>query len=261
MDGEALAKLWKLGSPAGRRLAAELGVLAAMGLLVAVLGPFGSDFLPAPVRFAYWLACIVGGGLIGIGLDRLIGRRLTPLWWRVLAISLLMTAPVTLYVVGCIAVIRGESVQPGASLNLLWQVFALSLPVMAVRALVWRRGPTRVETRTIIEPPLPEAEAVFRRRLSARRRSARLLALEAEDHYLRVYTDAGAELLTLRLSDALAELARAHGYQVHRSWWISAEAIEAVTWKRGRGEARLAGGLTVPVSRTHAPVLREAGWT
>jgi hypothetical protein len=67
---------------------------------------------------------------------------------------------------------------PGPHLDdyvgLLWQVFVVSLPVMTARELVWRKPEPRVETRTIVVPPLPEAEAVFRRRLSAKRRTARL---------------------------------------------------------------------------------------
>jgi hypothetical protein len=135
------------------------------------------------------------------------------------------------------------------------------LPAMAARELVWREVEPRVETRTIVVPPLPEAEAVFRRRLSAKRRTARLIAVEAYDHYLRVHTDQGEELITLRFADALSELALAHGYRVHRSWWIAAEAIEAVSWRRGVGEARLADGLVAPVSRGQAQILKEAGWT
>jgi DNA-binding LytR/AlgR family response regulator len=41
---------------------------------------------------------------------------------------------------------------------------------------------------------------------------------------------------------------------------VAADAIEAVRWRRGAGEARLVGGLGAPISRTHAPALREAGW-
>ena len=142
----------------------------------------------------------------------------------------------------------------------------ICVPVMAFRALVWRSQRVAVETRTVIETrtvtasPLPEAEAAFRQRLSARRRSARLIAVEAYDHYLRVHTDAGPELVTLRFADALVELAGAHGFRIHRSWWVAAGAIEAVRWRRGAGEARLAGGLTAPVSRAHGPALKAAGW-
>jgi DNA-binding LytR/AlgR family response regulator len=142
----------------------------------------------------------------------------------------------------------------------LVQVFVISLLVMTVRALTWRAPVTVVETRVVVAPPSPQAEEQFRRRLTAKRRHARLLAVQAEDHYLRVHTDAGEDLLTLRFADALADLSQAHGLQIHRSWWVSAEAIEGVRWRKGAGEVQLAGGLVAPVSRTHAPALRQAGW-
>jgi hypothetical protein len=141
--------------------------------------------------------------------------------------------------------------------QLAWQVLVVLLLIMALRGLVWRRI---VETRTIVVPPLPEAERAFRLRLSARRRAARLIALEAEDHYVRVHTDAGSELVSMRFSEAVEELAQAYGYRLHRSWWASAEAIETVRWKRGSGEVRLAGGIMAPVSRSYASVLKQAGW-
>jgi hypothetical protein len=141
--------------------------------------------------------------------------------------------------------------------QLAWQVLVVLLLLMFLRALAWRRV---VETRTIVMPPLPEAERSFRLRLSAKRRSARLIAIEAEDHYVRVHTDAGSELVPMRFSDAVEELAQAHGYQLHRSWWAAADAIEAIRWNRGTGEARLAGGISAPVSRSCASALKEAGW-
>lgn len=131
------------------------------------------------------------------------------------------------------------------------------LLMMTLRALLWRRV---VETRTIVMPPLPEAERDFRLRLSAKRRAARLIAVEAEDHYVRVHTDSGSELVPMRFSEAVEELPRAHGFRLHRSWWAAAEAIESVRWSRGGGEARLAGGISAPVSRSYAGALKEAGW-
>ena len=245
-----------------RRLAAEVAILAAMGAFMVAVGPFGSDTFPIVPKAIYWMANIVGGGLIGIAIDQIVARWMRgSIWRRVLLVSLAMTPVVTLWVLGASRVVFGQRLTVSEYIDLLWQVFVVALPVMAARALVWRKPEPRVETRTIVVPPLPEAEAVFRRRLSAKRRSARLIAIEAYDHYLRVHTDQGEELITLRFADALSELALAHGYRVHRSWWIAAEAIESVSWRRGTGEARLAGGLVAPVSRGQAPILKEAGWT
>jgi hypothetical protein len=243
-----------------RRWGVDVAVLVAIGLLMGFLGAFDSERAPAALRYGYWLACIVGGGLIGIIGDELLRRGIPQVWRRIAAASLLMTPAATLWVFAVQCLLMDQSFGWASYFHLSWQVWPVLLAVMAVRALVWRRLPGRVETRVVVAPPLPEAEAAFRRRLSARRRGARLIAVEAHDHYLRVHTDAGAELITLRFADAMAELARAHGWRVHRSWWVAADAIEGVRWRRGRGEALLVGGVTVPVSRTHGHVLKEAGW-
>lgn len=243
-----------------RRLGAEVALYMVAGLLMAVLGPYETSRLPVYARLVYWLICIVGGGLIGTVVDTLVGRLIGAGPARVLASSFAMTPPVSLLVLTTSRVLAGQRFGWPIYLDLLWQVFAISLPLMAVRALVWRRPVTLVETRTVIAAPLPEAEAAFRRRLSARRRTARLIALEAHDHYLRVHTGDGVELVTARFADALADLSGAHGFRTHRSWWVAADAVEAVRWRRGAGEAVLTGGLIAPVSRAHAATLKEAGW-
>jgi len=233
---------------------------AAMGVLLGFLGPFDSDSTPPEIRYAYWTICMLGGGLIAITVDEGFGRRLPVVWKRVLVISTFATPLAALFVLTAQCFLFGEVLRWPVYLQLLWQVWPIMLAAMAVRALVWRRLPVRVEARTIIAPPLPEAEAAFRRRLSARRRSARLIAIEAHDHYLKVHTDAGAELITLRFSDAMEELTQAHGWRVHRSWWVAADAIQEVRWRRGGGEIILTGGHSAPVSRTYIPRLKEAGW-
>lgn len=224
------------------------------------LGPFGSEHGPVGLVYAYWLICIVGGGVIGVAADELAAPRMPRLWLRTLLVSVAMTPVVTFLVLLTQHLMLDGRFNWAGYRWLLWQVFPILLAVMAVRALVWRRLPARIETRTIVAAPLPEAEAAFRRRLSAKRRTARLIAVEAHDHYLKVHTDAGEELITLRFADALDDLALAHGWRVHRSWWVAADAVEAVRWRKGAGEIRLVGGLTAPVSRSCAPVLREAGW-
>lgn len=249
----------RIGATA-RRWAIEIAVLTAMGLVVSALGPFGSQHMPVGLRIFYWTGNLVGGGLIGIAIDEALRRRMPGTWPRVLASAVLMTPPVALFVVGMARLTFHDSADAWDYLRLLPEVFPIALPAMAVRALVWRRPAVVVETRTIVAPPLPEAEATFRKRLSAKRRAARLIAVEADDHYLRVHTDAGVEMITARMADAMAELAGAHGYRTHRSWWVAGDAIEAVAWRRGVGEATLAGGLTAPISRGQAAVLRDAGW-
>lgn len=239
------------------RLALDLLLLVAVGLVMAELGPYRTLDTPPLLRTAYWLIAVVGAGLVGIAVDAALGPRVRGFWARIVVVSLVMTPPVTLFVYALNAVMLDLPRRPWLMPQLGWQVLVVMLLLMTLRALLWRRV---VETRTVVAPPLPEAEREFRLRLSAKRRTARLIAIEAEDHYVRVHTDAGSELLSMRFAEAVAELARAHGYRLHRSWWAAADAIEAVRWKRGAGEARLAGGLVAPVSRSCAADLKTAGW-
>jgi LytTr DNA-binding domain len=240
-----------------QRWALDLLLLASLGLAMTALGPYRTLDVPTVLRTTYWLAAMVGAGLVWIALDAVLGPRIRGFWMRVAAVSLAMTVPATPFIYLLNALMLDLPRRPWLMPQLGGQVFVVALLIMAVRALAWRRI---VETRTLVVPPLPEAERAFRLRLSARRRSARLIALEAEDHYVRVHTDAGSELVGMRFADAVAELALAHGYRLHRSWWAAADAIETVRWNRGTGEARLAGGLVAPVSRSCAAILKEAGW-
>lgn len=242
-----------------RRAAAETALLVAVGVFLSVLGPFDTARLTLPVRATYWPIVIVGGGVIGIAVDALVIRRTNRFWPRLIAGSVLMTPAVTALVWFVSGVMfRRPATRPDLE-PLIFQVFVISFGVMGLRQLAWRGVWTERALSASQAPPL-DSSGAFRQRLSAKRRTARLIAVEAEDHYLRVHTDAGDELITLRFSDALLELERLAGYQTHRSWWVSAGAIEAVRWRRGRGELRLASGLTVPVSRTYTATLKREGW-
>ncbi len=243
-----------------RRLAADMGLWAGIGVVMAILGPFGSSERSLPERFAYWLICMVGGGVIGIALDEPTRRFTDQFWVRLLAVSALMTPPVTVLVAFTNHWLGGMRLTWSNFWEPWFQVFVVCFAAMLFRQLVWARAPGEATPPPAQADASPDPLEAFRLRLSAKRREATLIAIEAEDHYLRVHTDAGEELITARFGDALVELAAAKGFQTHRSWWVAADAIDAVRWSRGRGEARLKCGLTVPISRSQAAPLKAAGW-
>jgi hypothetical protein len=237
-----------------RRAVAELALMASVGVFMGFLAPYGSGSQPLGSRLAYWLILIVGGGAIGIAFDVAVGLRLRGFWARLMADSVLMTPFVSGLVILVAHLMYRATVSVANYLDLLFQVFIICVLVMALRQLAWRATPESAAV-SVLEP-----SNAFRQRLSAKRREAKLLAVEAEDHYLRVHTDAGCELITARFSDALEELEGWPGFQTHRSWWVAACAIDGVRWTRGRGELRLTSGLVVPVSRSQAQTLKSAGW-
>ena len=104
-----------------------------------------------------------------------------------------------------------------------------------------------------------DPEKTFMNRLPVKYRTADLYAVASEDHYLRVYTSLGSDLILMRLADAVRELANADGYQVHRSWWVARSAIQDEKKENGRSLLLLPDGTEVPVSRSYRAKAKEAG--
>lgn len=75
--------------------------------------------------------------------------------------------------------------------------------------------------------PTPHLNTPFLDRLTPRLRDSVLYAVEAQDHYLRVHTDKGSDLILLRLADAIGELSAVEGAQTHRSWCLARQAFRA----------------------------------
>ncbi|MEM6903994.1 MAG: LytTR family DNA-binding domain-containing protein [Pseudomonadota bacterium] len=121
-----------------------------------------------------------------------------------------------------------------------------------------RRGSANIaETSAVDAPPAPSK---LMRRLPEPLRG-KLVCIAKEDHYLRVYTDQGNDLIRLRMSDALMELETMNGQQTHRSWWVADDAVQSATRRpTGGGQAILTNGLKVPIARARMQAAREAGW-
>jgi DNA-binding LytR/AlgR family response regulator len=84
--------------------------------------------------------------------------------------------------------------------------------------------------------------------------------VEAEDHYLRLHTSLGQDLILMRLGDAVTELEGIEGARTHRSWWVARDAVSRVEREDGRVRLVLVDGASAPVSRAYIKALRAAGW-
>ncbi|HEY0836318.1 MAG TPA: LytTR family DNA-binding domain-containing protein [Azospirillum sp.] len=274
-EGAGLDAIGRPRTPYLRRLLGRrLPVLAVAVAVLTVIGPFGTFQDLTPVRrLAYW------GGLIGLGAlafeavslaaFRLLQRR-AHAWRTILAgVALAVTALLT----ACVAVLE-------ANLRGLDYLHPLGLAEMfayvsVITALV-AAAPLWLELRDrglvgaapsapdAVEPTAASAaeprEIAFLARIPARLGRV-LVALEMEDHYVRVHTAEGSDLLLMRLRDAVAELDGFDGLQVHRSYWVAASAVAGVERKPdGKLTLLLSTGLKVPVSRSYAPAVRAAGW-
>lgn len=76
-----------------------------------------------------------------------------------------------------------------------------------------------------------------------------IIALQSEDHYVRVHGMRGSELVFMRLRDAIAEMDDWPGEQVHRSWWITRSAIAGIAADGRNRSLTLVNGAVAPVAR------------
>ncbi len=232
------------------------GVALVSGLFLTFSGAFGTDDAPLSVRLAYWLGLMVLGYLWGALVARFFfrgGRRRTGnLWIDATLAALIMSLPFT-FVVWFASRAMFHSNLPLRGLPILFgSVLLVSLAITALNMLL----ETRRAAVTHAQPAPPK----FLERLPLKLRGAEVWAVESEDHYLRLHTSKGQDLILMRLADAVSELEGIEGLQVHRSWWVARDAIVAARRGDGRATLTLKDGAEVPVSRTYAGLLRERGW-
>jgi hypothetical protein len=136
-------------------------------------------------------------------------------------------------------------------------------PVLVISAamtalMTFINWPGRVTHSPAPGAPIPTVR--FAERLPAKLKGAVIYAVSAEDHYLRLHTSKGADLILMRLSDAITELEGLEGAQTHRSWWVAREAVQTTKRDGDKVVLVLKGGAEAPVSRPNVRALREAGW-
>ena len=85
--------------------------------------------------------------------------------------------------------------------------------------------------------------------------------LTANDHFVEIATENGAESLRMRLVDAIGEMEPVEGYCVHRSHWVAHEAIVRVERENAHKIfVILANNDRIPVSRKYRRNVEKAGW-
>lgn len=78
----------------------------------------------------------------------------------------------------------------------------------------------------------------------------RLISLQANDHYLLVTTDSGTDLIRMNLQDAMDMLDDADGVQIHRSYWVSIQAVNVSKYDARNRNLHLPDGQILPVAKT-----------
>ena len=242
-----------LAWPLARRAALVLG----MGMLLGFAGPFGSyPPLGAPVRYAFWIGMVFAGYAAALAAEKLVPETsISRPELRLGAVAIASALPLTFVAAWAVSLVRpGHMYKPLQLPALFGAVVAVQLAI--VFALLRKSS----------VPPQPpparsrDTSGSFPRALLSRlpsRLGDEIVALEAEDHYLRVHTALGSDLILMRLSDAIAAIEPDLGLQVHRSWWVAHDAICEIIRSKQRSHLKLRNGLMVPVGRTYSAAVRS----
>lgn len=281
-----------------RKIMIDLTIMTAIGVILALIGPFGSFAEPLGYRLVSW----VGFSWIGYALFAPMGPVVdrvsngldlprAPIWVVAAAISSLpMTAIVHVmgYLPGPVPIPRADqffATYPyvfviGGGVTALFYLLASkpdsSMPPAA--AIPPAPPPASHPMASTAAPPLAAAQPQPQPDLRPEAPSTAplvsnplfdalpaelgsdVIALEMEDHYVRVHTALGSELVLMRLRDAMAHVADIEGRQTHRSWWVARGAVEDVRREGRNVRLVLARGIEAPVSRAQVSELRDAGW-
>ena len=238
-------------SPA-RRVALVLGI----GVLLGFAGPFGSyPPLSAPVRYAFWIGMAFAGYAAALAAGKLVPETSFPNPdLRLAAVAIASALPLTFVAAWAIPLVRpGHQYQPLQLPALFVAAAAVQLAIVFTAMRKPGATPRPPPSRSLDRP------GAFPPALLSRlpnRLGGDIVALEAEDHYLRVHTALGSDLVLMRLSDAVAAIEPDLGLQVHRSWWVAEDAIRGIVRSEQRSHIELRNGLLVPVGRTYSAAVR-----
>jgi hypothetical protein len=236
-----------------------------VGLLLGFAGPFGSyPAFPTATRYAFWLGLTAAGVVTAVAANALLPlAKLRAGAIRIGAIALVSALPMTFVVAWTMSLVQpGRIYTPTQLLAMFWGVSAVQLLVVFA---------TTTTSLTVgdVEAPgraraLPESgnelfPAAFPPALLGRLppgTGGDIIALETEDHYLRVHALGGSALILMRMADAVALLDPQLGQQVHRRWWVAEGAVAEVQTEGQKLSLCLINKTLVPVGRTFSAAAR-----
>lgn len=229
-------------------------------MFLAVSGAFTGAEVPLGTRLIYWVPVMMLGGVIGRLTAALVARipRATANEWVFGALlALMMAVPTTLFIWLYTSFFFHMRFTLVTLPYFAGPVLLVSVAMTSIMMMVARPG--RV-THALPASTPATSQVRFMERLPPKLKGAVIYAVSAEDHYLRLHTSKGSDLILMRMGDAITELDGLEGAQTHRSWWVARDAVESARRDGDKVTLTLKGGAEAPVSRPNVRVLREAGW-
>lgn len=231
-----------------------LFVWGACCVLGAVAGPFGTlEAMSWPIRSIFWLVVVSISIFVGYGSRAValvvVGRE-RPARFDLVAIGTMTVclSPIVWGVGQLVQVFYGA---PAPAIQfIVVYVFLMSASVFLVRRLSPGLETQGRSEDVEAEPTPPEPR--LKRRLSPDIQGS-ILRLTANGHYIDVVTTSGTQTLRMRFSDAIDEMDPIDGICLHRSHWVTCDAIEGTERQNAhKFYAVLVNGDKIPISRKYS---------
>lgn len=234
-------------------------VILAFGFVFSILGVYDTHRLPFYMRFTFWTTTMATGIIASILPAPFISNHLFkdhhPIYQIVLG-SFIASIPVTF-----VLTVFNPTFSFNSSLKIWIIQFGYVLVISLVVGAAGYPFMKKIGAFGADDEPQKDQGAVqvsdFLKRLPIKFHAAELYGFSAEDHYLRVYTNRGEELILLRFADAMKSLSNVEGLQVHRSWWVMKNGVADIDTKAGKRVLILKSETQVPVSRTYSKTVKD----
>lgn len=222
------------------------GFMAVAILILALSGPFGTlEHYNTLERLAYWAIIapttyILASGVATLVTISLLRKKLNS--WLAYAAGGTAAGIIVGIFVWLFGVFLDQSF--GRSFLGLLTAMTYTIPITIGVTLLFKLSekPSESETESQI------ADIRFFERIP-KDMGRDLISLNSQDHYVKVTTSIGSELILMRLSDAIIELEGFDGLQPHRSWWIARKHAKQIKTLNGKKVIELSNGDLVPISR------------
>ena len=224
--------------------------LVAVVIILAIAGPFGTlTELGFAERLVYWAFSAILTFFCGLTVSYLTGLFLfqsgMPEWPARIAGGIVAGLPVAILVWSINKYVFHMDMGGGVVFLKVWTYCTIiSVSIMILYILLKGTDHTQAEA------------SPFLQRLP-RHLGSNLLHLSAQDHYVEAVTENGSHLILMRFSDALKELTRSDGIQIHRAHWVSINAISKPVKKDNKLIIETIDGKRFPVSRSHLKMVKD----
>jgi hypothetical protein len=250
------------------RVAWAVVAATIVGIFLGIVGPFGSYLNGGTLaRIAYWVVSMwLGVAVYGtaLALARTVAARSgIPPWIAAAFLVMAVSLPQALATRALALSFWPNLAQLSLSrLDWFMQVLVLAGPVTLGYA--WWMGLLTPQSAPGRAPDdATDSETGGESGLFALlplRLGTDIICMAMEDHYVRVHTQLGSDLLLMPMARAVEDVAGIEGVRVHRSWWVARSAVLRIDGPARTMRLRLVNGMDVPVARRTVAMLRGLGW-